>query len=170
MRGHGPQDVTSTWTGHEGINLPQEVGPQAVRKISSQLPTEGYRRNEIDGRNEHTGGTARCQHRHGDGEPGAAARWTARRRCGRGFGGGPGAGTAPVRVGRGAGAGAAARAGIGVSAAAVSAPALCGVGIGTAPGGSGAAEVTAPGRRRHGAGIGDGCGARRRCAVDPDRE
>jgi hypothetical protein len=45
------------WTGHEGINLPQEVGPQAVRKISSQLPTEGYRRNEIDGRNEHTSGS-----------------------------------------------------------------------------------------------------------------
>jgi len=55
MRGHGPQDVTSTWTGREGINLPEEVGPQARRKISSQLPTEGYRRMEIDGRNEHTG-------------------------------------------------------------------------------------------------------------------
>src|ERR1700722_11370771 len=54
--GSKPQDVTSTWTGHEGINLPQEVGPQAVRKISSQLPTEGYRRKEIDGRNEHTSG------------------------------------------------------------------------------------------------------------------
>ena len=54
MRGHGPQDVTSTWTGREGINLPEEVGPQARRKISSQLPTEGYRRMEIDGRNEHT--------------------------------------------------------------------------------------------------------------------
>jgi hypothetical protein len=50
-----PQDVTSTWTGREGINLPEEVVPQARRKISSQLPTEGYRRNEIDGRNEHTG-------------------------------------------------------------------------------------------------------------------
>jgi hypothetical protein len=40
------------------INLPQEVGPQAVRKISSQFPTQRYRRNEIDGRNEHTGGGA----------------------------------------------------------------------------------------------------------------
>src|SRR6202051_2975370 len=25
-----PQDVTSTWTGREGINLPQEVGPQSA--------------------------------------------------------------------------------------------------------------------------------------------
>src|SRR5476649_978262 len=50
-----PQDVTSTWTGREGINLPEEVVPQARRKISSQLPIEGYRRKEFDGRNEHTG-------------------------------------------------------------------------------------------------------------------
>src|ERR1035438_2725064 len=53
-----PQDVTSTWTGREGIILPQEVEPHAVGKISSQLPTEGYRRKEIDGRNEHTSGSA----------------------------------------------------------------------------------------------------------------
>src|ERR1017187_904147 len=36
-----PQDVTSTWTGREGINLPQEVGPQSVvRSPRNSLPKD----------------------------------------------------------------------------------------------------------------------------------
>ena len=92
MRGHGPQDVTSTWTGREGINLPEEVGPQARRKISSQLPTEGYRRMEIDGRNEHTGARPES----------ASVRGAGRR--GAGIGSSAAAVTAPGRRAAGAGA------------------------------------------------------------------
>jgi hypothetical protein len=75
----------------------------AVLKISSQLPTEGYRRKEIDGRNEHTGGAGagsaaatvlgRERRRRGGGKrrrggarpESAPARW---RRCAAGAGGG----------------------------------------------------------------------------------